>query len=68
MLLTLKGEQREFENGLSLLDIAGKISQQLKKDALCAGRTAVLQCQVQRCARAAGLRKPVGDLRTVRQR
>lgn len=36
MLLTLKGEQREFENGLSLLDIAGKISQQLKKDALCA--------------------------------
>ena len=27
MLLTLKGEQREFENGLSLLDIAGKISQ-----------------------------------------
>ena len=36
MLLTLKGEQREFENGLSLLDIAGKISQQLKKEALCA--------------------------------
>ncbi|MEI3428960.1 MAG: TGS domain-containing protein [Christensenellales bacterium] len=36
MPLTLKGEQREFENGLSLLDIAGKISQQLKKDALCA--------------------------------
>ena len=36
MLLTLNGEQREFENGLSLLDIAGKISQQLKKDALCA--------------------------------
>ena len=36
MLLTLKGEQREFENGLSLLDIAGKISQQMKKDALCA--------------------------------
>ena len=36
MLLTLKGEQREFENGLSLLDIAGKISQQLKQDALCA--------------------------------
>ena len=31
MLLTLKGEQREFENGLSLLDIAGKISQQLEK-------------------------------------
>ena len=36
MLLTLKGEQREFENGLSLLDIAGQISQGLKKDALCA--------------------------------
>lgn len=36
MLLTLRGEQKEFENGLSLLEIAGKISQQLKKDALCA--------------------------------
>ena len=36
MLLTLKGEKREFENGLSLLEIAGQISQGLKKDALCA--------------------------------
>jgi len=36
MILTLKGQQREFENGLSLLEIAGRISQQLKKDALCA--------------------------------
>ena len=36
MLLKLKGEQREFENGLSLMEIAGQISQQLKKDALCA--------------------------------
>jgi len=36
MILTLKGEKREFQNGLNLLDIAGQISQQLKKDALCA--------------------------------
>ena len=36
MILTLKGEKREFENGLNLLDIAGQINQQLKKDALCA--------------------------------
>ena len=32
-----------------------------------AGRAAILQCQVQRCARTAGLRQPVGDLRAVRQ-
>ena len=36
MILTLKGEKREFQNGLNLLEIAGQISQQLKKDALCA--------------------------------
>ena len=36
MILTLKGEKREFQDGLNLLDIAGQISQQLKKDALCA--------------------------------
>ena len=36
MILTLKGEKREFADGLSLLEIAGQISQALKKDALCA--------------------------------
>ena len=36
MILTLKGEKREFQDGLNLLEIAGQISQQLKKDALCA--------------------------------
>ena len=36
MILTLKGEKREFQDGLNLLEIAGQISQQLKKEALCA--------------------------------
>lgn len=36
MLITLRGEQREFETGLSLMDMAGQISQGLKKEALCA--------------------------------
>lgn len=36
MILTLKGEKREFADGMSLLEIAGQISQALKKDALCA--------------------------------
>ena len=36
MILTLKGQQREFQDGLNLLEIAGQINQQLKKDALCA--------------------------------
>ena len=36
MLITLKNGQREFENGMSALDIAGQLSQDLKKQAICA--------------------------------
>ena len=36
MVITLKNGQREFENGLSALDIAGQLSQELKKQAICA--------------------------------
>ena len=36
MLITLKNGQREFENGMTPLEIAGQLSQELKKQALCA--------------------------------
>ena len=36
MLITLKNGAREFENGMSALDIAGQLSQELKKQALIA--------------------------------
>ena len=36
MLITLKNGQKEFENGMNALDIAGQLSQDLKKQALCA--------------------------------
>ena len=36
MLITLKNGAREFENGMSALDIAGQLSQDLKKQAICA--------------------------------
>lgn len=36
MFITFNGEKREFDNGISALDIAGHISQQLKKEALAA--------------------------------
>ena len=36
MELTLKGEKRIFEDGMNALDIAGQISQDLKKRALAA--------------------------------
>lgn len=36
MIITLKDGKREFENGLSALDIAGQLSQDLKKKALAA--------------------------------
>ena len=36
MLITLKNGQREFENGMTPLGIAGQLSQDLKKQALCA--------------------------------
>ncbi len=36
MLITLKNGAREFENGMSALDIAGQLSQELKKQAICA--------------------------------
>ncbi len=36
MLITLKDGSREFENGMNALDIAGQLSQELKKQALAA--------------------------------
>ncbi len=36
MILNLKGEKREFADGMNALDIAGEISQELKKAALAA--------------------------------
>ncbi|MEG2315757.1 MAG: threonine--tRNA ligase, partial [Clostridia bacterium] len=36
MIITLKDGKREFANGLSALDIAGQLSQELKKQAICA--------------------------------
>ena len=36
MLITLKNGQREIENGMTPLEIAGQLSQELKKQALCA--------------------------------
>ena len=36
MIISLRGENREFENGLSAFDVAGQINQNLKKNALCA--------------------------------
>ncbi|MDD6683286.1 MAG: threonine--tRNA ligase [Clostridiales bacterium] len=36
MIITLKNGQKEFENGMNALDIAGQLSQDLKKQALCA--------------------------------
>ncbi len=36
MIITLKNGAREFENGMNALDIAGQLSQDLKKQALCA--------------------------------
>ncbi len=36
MNITLKGEVREFPDGMNALDISGQISQQLKKDAVAA--------------------------------
>ena len=36
MVITLKNGQKEFENGMNALDIAGQLSQDLKKQALCA--------------------------------
>ncbi|MCI5564832.1 MAG: TGS domain-containing protein, partial [Clostridiales bacterium] len=36
MLITLKNGAREFENGMNALDIAGQLSQELKKQALIA--------------------------------
>ncbi|MDD3335495.1 MAG: threonine--tRNA ligase [Eubacteriales bacterium] len=36
MIITLKDGQREFENGMNALDIAGQLSQDLKKQAICA--------------------------------
>ena len=36
MLITLRNGQREFENGMTPLEIAGQLSQELKKQALCA--------------------------------
>ena len=36
MLITLKNGAREFENGMNALDIAGQLSQELKKQALAA--------------------------------
>ena len=36
MLITLKNGRREFENGMTPLEIAGQLSQDLKKQALCA--------------------------------
>ena len=37
MKITLKdGSQHEFENGMNALDIAGKLSQELKKQAIAA--------------------------------
>lgn len=39
MLITLKNGQREFENGMSPLEIAGQLSQELKKRAVRPGGT-----------------------------
>ena len=36
MIITLKNGSREFENGMNALDIAGQLSQDLKKQAICA--------------------------------
>ena len=36
MIITLKNGSREFENGMNALDIAGALSQDLKKQAICA--------------------------------
>ena len=36
MVITLKNGQKEFENGMNALDIAGQLSQDLKKQAICA--------------------------------
>ena len=36
MKITLKDGVREFENGMNALDIAGQLSQELKKQALAA--------------------------------
>ena len=36
MIITLKNGQKEFENGMNALDIAGQLSQDLKKQAICA--------------------------------
>ena len=36
MILTLKGDKREFADGMNALDVAGSISQELKKNALAA--------------------------------
>ena len=42
MLITLKNGQREFENGMTPLEIAGQLSQDLKKQALCARVEAIV--------------------------
>ncbi len=36
MIITLKNGSQEFENGMNALDIAGQLSQDLKKQAICA--------------------------------